>query len=423
MNFYLSCLLVLLSNKKNLYSVIYDEQEYKPLQEKYDILLQEYRSAQESGEPFDSLNNLAREINEIKNRLIKCHPHYMVLKDYEATPVDDIQKYLEDNDVVYINYITTFGVLEYIITNKSVNKEYNYCNTNELRSLIYKFSEITQGINTATGELQSIIERIIEIGFPFLSSFIEKQNNVSKLFFILDSNYGMFSLSNIKVTDKYIIDHVNSLIRLLDLSSLLNNQRFKAHGIINRCIGNNKDNSIRLITNTISGYIESKNSPDIVLLENNCDNTDNIMELQLQNKAFNVVIIYGHGDSAQSSHSISGAYRIEGANKSIDMSDLLNGLKCDCLVLISCSSGIPHGVSLETSNGVLNSILEHHTGLFIVCRWDVSTQETLELMNSFLEYALKGELLSAALILAQREMHEKYGDNIALWSGLEMWLN
>ena len=32
--------------QKNLYSVICDEQEYKPLREKYDILLQEYKSTQ-----------------------------------------------------------------------------------------------------------------------------------------------------------------------------------------------------------------------------------------------------------------------------------------------------------------------------------------------------------------------------------------
>lgn len=409
--------------QKNLYSVICNEREYKPLQDKYDIQLQEYKSAQKSGESFDSLNNMAIEINEIKNKLIKCHPHYMKLKDYEAPTIESIQEHLEDNDVVYMNYITAFGVIEYIINNKSVRKEYNNCNTIELQSLINKFCEILQEINKATDELQSITERIIECGFPFLSNFIEKQNQVSTLFFILDSNYKMFSLSNIKLKDKYIIERVNALIRLLDLSSLLNNQRFKAHGIINRCIGNNKDSSISLITKTISNYIESKNSSDIILLENNCDNTDNIKEAQLHNKAFNVVIMYGHGDSAQSSHSTSGAYRIEGSNKSIDMSDLLNGIKCNCLVLVSCSSGISHDVSLETSNGVLNSILEHHSGLFIVCRWDVSTQETLELLNLFIEYALKGVYMREALILAQREMHEKYNDKIALWCGLEMWLN
>lgn len=283
---------------------------------------------------------------------------------------------MKDNDVVYMNYITTFGVLEYIITNESVSNEYNYCDTNELKSLIYKFCEIMQGISTATDALHSITERITKSGFLFLRSFIEKQDKVSTLFFILDSNYGMFSLSNVKVKEKYTTEHVNALIRLLDLSSLLNNQRIKAHGIINRCIGNNKDSNLRLIINTISSYIESKNSSDIVLLENNCDNTENIENIkvaQLQNKALNVVIMYGHGDSAQSSHSISGAYRIEGINKSIDMSDLLNGIKCDCLVLISCSSEIPHGGSIETSNGVLNSILERFSGFFIVCKWDVSS--------------------------------------------------
>ena len=64
--------------QKNLYSVICDEQEYKPLREKY-------------GGSFDSLNDLAREINAIKNKLIQCHPHYMGLKYYEAISIDVIQ--------------------------------------------------------------------------------------------------------------------------------------------------------------------------------------------------------------------------------------------------------------------------------------------------------------------------------------------
>lgn len=50
-----------------------------------------YKSTQESGGSFDSLNDLVREINAIKNKLIQCHPHYMGLKDYEAISIDVIQ--------------------------------------------------------------------------------------------------------------------------------------------------------------------------------------------------------------------------------------------------------------------------------------------------------------------------------------------
>lgn len=409
--------------QKNLYNVVCDKQEYIPVKEKYDILLQEYKSAQESGASFDSLSNLAREINEVKVKLIQCHPHYMGLKEYDTTSIATAQEHLNDNDAVYMNYITNFGVLEYIITKDSVESKYNYCNTSELKKLINAFGEIMQGISTNTASLNSIVEKIAQSGFQFLISFIEKKENISTLFYILDSDYRMFSLSNLKIKQKYVPELVDALIRMLDLTSLLNNHRIKACGIINRCIGINEDGSIKLITNTISSYIESRNNPNIVLLDNDCDNTNNIKNQLLQNEQFNVVIMYGHGDSAQSSHSTSGAYRIDGINNSIDMSDLLNGLKCECLVIISCSSGIPHGISIETSNGVLNSILEHHTGLFIVCKWDVSTQETLELLKLFLDYALNGEYLSNALILAEREMRTKYGDNTGMWSGLEMWLN
>lgn len=94
-----------------------------------------------------------------------------------------------------------------------------------------------------------------------------------------------------------------------------------------------------------------------------------------------------------------------------------------CESLISCRSGSPNYDKIDETNGIWNAVFERYSGNIIMCKWDVMTKTTMDLLNDiFMECINNDSCLAEALIVAQRKLMKKIS-NPQLWAGLEFWIN
>lgn len=410
--------------QKIQYSIKTDKTEYVAVEQEYRVLVDEYSTMKKNKVDISIQSEAAKKIASLQNKLKSIHPNYMELKEYRMISISEIQHYLVEDEVLYVNILTKIGVYELIITAEHVLRNYRLIDIDvfNVSDMTIKFSEMMQQgeKNYNADDTSHVIHEISHHLFSKLLQY-SNENKISTLYHMLDYEIGMFPLACVQNEKFSLIDKVESLIRIMDFSILLNEKpKAKMDGIINRVFGNNEDPELQQINKFINDSITDQ----ILCDANENDDYSTVMKIIENHPFINTVIIYGHGSSNPLASKTEGAYGIEGKGKIIYLDRIIQDLNIDNLIIISCSTGTITGNSVEKSTGALINVLERYTGSFIICKWDVNTRITLEFINSIISNSIKQDLcFEKAFFLAQKEIREKLIDMPFYWAGLELWIN
>lgn len=407
--------------QKSLYSTETNIKEYTELKEKYECINQEYRKLKEKNADFNIINQKAKEVTEYLEKLKNTHPHYMSLSTVEKIKIKNIGCYLCNDEILYFLIQTKIGVLEIIASNDKIEYKHKLLDISITEKLKSFSLCVQEKIRLPFNEFICLIKDISYSLSSFLGDYL-KVNNVKTMYYTTNLDGYVFSISDLYLNDEYIITKIESILRLIDVTAITKKSKLqpKISGILNRCLGKNSDTNISYIQKQID------NSPlsNFYISPNDSDNINDMLEKLNKDPTINAVCIYGHGLSNPGTNGLVGAFGIEGQHSVLDLADLLTVIKSDYIIVVSCSSGTPNTKSIEEAHGTLTALLERHNGCFVICKWDVDTRKTMEIINRIHELTLvSGESLSRALNIAQREMLKSNPEHHEWWAGLEMWIN
>lgn len=174
----------------------------------------------------------------------------------------------------------------------------------------------------------------------------------------------------------------------------------------------------------INKWLKEKENDKFLVLDNSSDDLNNLKDVVTNSTNINTIAIYAHGVSDPTADLLDGARGIEGKKKIFELSDIINNLPMmENLVLISCRTGSPNYTMSEESYGTWANLFERFNGNIISCRWDVSTEKTIELMDEVYYQTINNNItIDKALLNAQKKMKTKYPDP-QFWAGVEFWIN
>lgn len=411
--------------QKDYYSSRMITQEAKELKIKLENAQEEYnRIFAGNSKDTDLLTEKAEIIQSLTNQLKKIHPHYMELKDYSCTKLDDICCFLNDDEIFFQYIITPMCITNIIVSSSRVRiipTLLDTSNTNVIQMGI-DFSNLTQSstaVQYKDRSIDNVSEEISVLVATTLFDYVAK-NNVKKIYCMPDFKLGMFPLAAVKIETKYLIDNVESIINIIDYRVL---QRDRKKAIIkkasNRIFGNSNDSELM----KIDIWLKKNCNDSLFVIENDSDEIDTLDSTSTID-GVNTIAIYAHGVSDPISSVIEGAKGLEGKKKIIDLSEIVEKVKAlDNLFLISCSGGSPAYDNVENSTGTWASIFEMFSGNILSCKLDVPTIQTIELMTEIFDQAINNYLsIDEALIIAQRKLKNNK-NKLNAWAGIEYWIN
>jgi len=210
---------------------------------------------------------------------------------------------------------------------------------------------------------------------------------------------------------------ISSIINIVDYSVLDYKQNnYKVKGVFNKIIGKKEDSQI-------DKWIKwSENIKLDNFVVDKLD-SDDLSKLSETNDLFNTVAIYGHGISDPTESHLYGAKGIEGQKSIINFEDISKYIiKYDNLIIISCRGGYPDYDGFENFYGLWSSVVEKFRGTILLCKWDVYTKETIEIINNILFKCItKNSSIDEALLDTQKEMSKNR--SVQFWGGIEFWIN
>jgi CHAT domain-containing protein len=400
-------------------------QEAKELKVKLDNAHDEYNRIF-AGNSNDTvlLSEKAEPIQSLTDQLKKIHPHYMELKDYQSIKLNDICSLLNDDDIFFQYIVTPICITNIIVTSSNVRiipTLLDISNTDIIQTGI-EFSNLVQdyiAVQAKDTSIENVSEEISVQVAATLFDYIAK-NKVKRIYCMPDFRLGMFPLAAVNIESTFLIDIVDSIINIIDYRVL---QKDRKKSIImkvsNRIFGNTNDSELV----KIDRWLRKKCSDSLFVIENNSDEFDELDSASIKD-GVNTIVIYGHGASDPMSSVIDGAKGLEGKKKIIDFGEIVEKVKAlDNLFLISCSGGSPAYNNVENSTGTWASIFEMFSGNILSCKWDVPTNQTIELITEIFTQAIDNCLsIDEALIIAQRKLKDNK-NNLNAWAGIEYWIN
>jgi len=398
--------------------------ETENLRKELDFAISEYNNiCKKDSSNHVLLSQKAKLVTELSLKLKKSHPYYMNLQEVEKISLLEISTCLSADELLFQYIVTPVGVFTFILTaNNIIFDLSDYMFDKPLEYYSRKFSELMQRDSldeTELLEVQGIIEILSKGIFEKLNLFVI-ENNINRIYCIPDFMLQMFPISVVKTKEKALIECVQAIYNLIDYSAILNKDTSNSiKQFAHRIFGNLTDSNLLQISNFLN-KLPYENS---VLLESKGDKF-NITELGGSFTSNNCLCIYGHGVSDPNADMLYGSKGIEGITSVIDITNLMDNIVfCKNLILISCRSGSPNYDKIDETNGIWNAVFECYSGNIIMCKWDVMTQTTVDLLNDiFMECINNNSCLAEALIVAQRKLMKKFS-NPQLWAGLEFWIN
>jgi len=392
------------------------EKEYFIRREEYQNLLIH------DGGNIELLSEKAKIAEELSKQLKKIHPNYMGLESQQELSFVEIQNTIGPNELFFQCILTTMGLLNIFISKEDIKLEHKLLDPDkaDLRNLAKIYSESMQLENLKYDEIKEAIKVISENIGENLSNIID-ENCIERIYFVPEFDLYMFPLSSYCINSNFIIDKVKSIVNLIDYSSLLHfKDENRICGVVNRIIGNANDKNLQ----KIQRWLNENKKEIFLLLDNDSDKIDNLKNISEFGKNLNTVAIYTHGVSDPMAYPLEGAKGIAGSKRILKLEDVMDTiLGMENLILISCRAGSPNYKAVEESSGTWAAIFEKFSGNIILCRWDVSTDITIELMQEFYAKAVeRGTTMDKALLIAQKKIKEKY-PNPQFWAGVEFWIN
>ncbi|MGG3887818.1 tetratricopeptide repeat protein [Metabacillus fastidiosus] len=403
------------NNEKNFSEeLVQAEKKLNNLKEEYKILLKK-------GKPTDVIvNNKAKEIESLTKHLQEIHPHYQKLNKIENINLNTLATRLFDNELFYQIIITPMSVMSIIVTNKGIdiNSTIILQDRDKVEKLFEIFSlEIQQ--NGSDENLKLLVQEISTVIATNLINFVQK-NKIDRVYFMPDFKMGFFPLLISENNGIRLIDHIKSLVNLIDYNVIFKKDSYNTSlgNVLNRIYGKPEDASLKMINE----WLEQKNNPSMIKLDNSSDDISNII-LKVKEEENNSLILYGHGLADPKSSGLDGSIGIEGRKQLLILDDFLDVIQeIDNFILISCRGGSPYYINPENSSSVYVHILEKFEGNIVLCKWDVPTKETIELLDKIIDTINeKNCSLDEAILLTQKKASEN--NNYNKWAGLEFWIN
>ncbi|WP_405117626.1 CHAT domain-containing protein [Paenibacillus sp. FSL H8-0317] len=401
--------------------------ELRELEKSYKRIYQEIIMLEHSKEKAD----LVHKQNEIVEELKKYHPYYRSLS-ITASSIADLYTELEDKSIFVQYAVLKFGVIVLIASNKKLDVEYVPLDTFKYKEAAKMLGNMLQDSYDYTKEeeelfsifAESLSEPILIILNDFLASISMGMSEIA-LNISPDLSLPLFSVSLLNDRGEWLLNKVNGVSNVLDLSQVVNQRVVKKGNtkVVIVTLGSTKDKAIGIARNKIKDWITY---PQIIHLElaGQEDEIDKLASL-CEKETPSTVIVIGHGISDRNAGLLSGAVGIQGQSHTIwgEEFEKLQELT-DNLILISCSAGSSYEEQIESSTGVLNSILSYDFSGVVLCRWDVNAQATFEILDFFLkDITNKGVVnIVDSLVTSQRKLMkiDKW-KNPAFWAGLEYW--
>lgn len=395
-------------------------EELKQAEKALRNLKEEYRLLLRKGRPTDGIvNNKAYEIEKLTEHLKELHPYYQKLIKIENVDLNLLGTELFNNELFYQIIITPITVISIIITKIKVDINIIFLEQfNSLEKLFEEFSnEIQEEISSE--RLNLLVQEISTVIASNLINAV-KDNPIDKVYFMPDFKMSFFPLIISEVNDTRLIDHIKSLVNVIDYNVIFKKNSYNKpfNNILNRIYGKPNDPSLKIIDD----WLEESNNTNMIKLKNSSDDIKNIFS-EVKSKENNSLILYGHGLSDPESIDVDGSIGIEGRNQLLLLDDILNEIQdINNFILISCKGGSPYYKNPESSSSMYTHILEKFEGNIILCKWDVPTKQTIELLDNIIDIINNENYnIDEAVFIAQKNVSKI--NNYNEWAGLEIWIN
>lgn len=359
----------------------------------------------------ESAVKLGGKIEEFTTELRSEHPYYMPLKHYEYLKYEEISKLLLDDEVLYQYIVTDICVLSILITSNWINVR---CTPYDSDLTIYEYlRNYSISIENGTVCIEENTNTLSAILAAHLCDYVF-YHPTSCVFLVPDVTYSGFPFSAVKYNGEYLIDKVDKIINLIDIKQIHEFRSWdkKYNPILHKVFGKKSDNNINAICKWLEQTQEESEEKRIV----DCDDS---MEI-LQDEEYNTAVIWGHG-VINADGEIAGAHKIQGATCLIQGRELIENVKGNKLIIISCAGGMPNDQNPDVSTGIWSNIMERYTGEVLMCRWSVPTMSTIKLVEILLKKISHHDIFSS-LIMAQRDLKNQ-GLSVVEWAGVESWIN
>lgn len=394
------------------------------LKKELDFVTSEYNNIfEKDSSNFKLLSEKAEKIQNLSSNLKRIHPNYMNLEERKNIALSEIISCLSADELIFQYIVTPVGVFTLILSKD--NMYFDLC-TSDIEEPIQKYaqiySELMQGDNSSNIDAEILEQLTTTLSRSICQTLIDfvSSRKVKNLYCIPDFMLYMFPLITAKMNDVELINHIDSLTNLIDYDCLMHERSsVPITKVVHRIFGDSSDSELKKIDIWLHTLCKENN----VILENNSDEY-NIPKTENQFAQSGCICIYGHGVSDPNADILFGAKGIEGKTSIIDLDEIVDLMSCySNIFLISCRGGSPNYEKIDETNGTWSAIFEKYSGNIILCKWDVITQATIELLNDILlECVSNGYNVSEALVIAQKRLKAKYSSP-QLWAGIEFWIN
>ena len=408
--------------QKQFYNNTKHTDESRTLDRELKIKLEEHKNLMiNNGENISILSEKAREIESLKLKLKTIHPHYQSLQEIETLSFEEIKNTLTKDEVFFQPVLTLFGIVTILISNHHISIKHKYLDTSNLKNMAEKYSLYMQlSSDSSQKDIDQAIKGISQEVASDLLEFLEL-NSVDRIFYIPEFELKMFSLvvccnDNIQIPEK-----TASIINLIDSSALLTfNRTNTITGVANRIIGNPYDPILK----KISTWLHASENKLFMNIDNTLNNLDNLKDITEKNTNINTISIYAHGVPDPRANKTDGAKGIQGDNRVFELKEVFDYLpSMQNLILISCNTGSPNYKFVEEASGTWSTLFEKFNGNIISCRWDVSAEETIKLLQELYKQSMENNIsIDKALLIAQKKLRETK-KHPEYWAGIEFWIN
>lgn len=365
----------------------------------------------------------------LQEELCRNHPYFKPLSLNNSIDFDKIRSQLTKNQIFYQYVLCPFGIIYMLVTGDRKDFGQIPLKPNELITLMEGLgAELSETVKMEkSASLEHLCSEISEAIFgPILK---ERLDNTTELIICPDMRIPSLSSSLIRFEDDWVVNKIKSIRNVLDPNELIKTQHATRTYVTDRTVL------------SIGAHIRPKYDPLNSAKDWIKKNTDRLSlitkDLNVQTSGLSQALqevhpklfgIIAHGipdPSAQDT--ILGAATIMGADgpkKVVLHGDEVTQLMSypQCTMLITCSSGQPSIYNLERDAGLWSSIQEKDIN-FIACRWDVSIEPSLKILDHILTNKdFKDKALAELLCSAQSNLLKSpEWVHPAAWAAFEYW--
>lgn len=395
-------------------SVVSDE--LKELEQKCLLLKTNYQILYDkTNGKSESLNSLGLRIQEILEQLKVEHPNYRPLREQNTVNLMAIKESLRKHEICFQFIVLNNYVVQIMISCENVFVEYSSIDVADFSAKLDTLNHVLNDDGRVSTEmLHDISEKTVSMLFSE-----DTTNELTELYMLPDISIGSFNSNLCFYDGEWLIDKFISVKCLMDYDIVRKSKEVsRVNKIGNRIFGCEEDSNLNLIRE----YLEESKDNNFLVFDNN-DDSINLFVDELSMTEVNSLFIFGHGVTDPMMKNHGGAQGIQGMNRLIRLEELLKKLNLvENVLFLSCSGGVPLEDRREDLTGYWADTFSTFEGSLILCRWNVLTKSSIELVNEYKKILVHNGDAAKSLNMALKVMKSNE-EIIGKWSGLECWYN